>query len=205
MSRSPCLAVERVVIAALLTLLGACSTVEPVPSSPKATPVAPGPAPAAASAARSEAIQTETGSRMNTEQAATMLAEHNRVRQEVGVPPLSWSAEVARFQQAWLDKLAAGSCGLQHNPRRSNYGENLFIGTRGYFGPVEAARSWEEEKRVYRGEAINDRNYIKVGHYTQMVWRETRELGCGIAQCRDSVIIGCNYSPPGNFTGRKPY
>ena len=43
------------------------------------------------------------------------------------------------------------------------------------------------------------------GHYTQMVWRETTALGCGEAICNKTLIVACNYDPPGNYIGRRPY
>jgi len=43
------------------------------------------------------------------------------------------------------------------------------------------------------------------GHYTQIVWRDTKELGCGVARGGDREIWVCDYSPPGNYQGRLPY
>jgi hypothetical protein len=43
------------------------------------------------------------------------------------------------------------------------------------------------------------------GHYTQIVWRNTTEVGCGVASCGSSEIWVCNYSPPGNYVGQNPY
>ncbi|NET40232.1 MAG: hypothetical protein F6K19_51255 [Cyanothece sp. SIO1E1] len=43
-------------------------------------------------------------------------------------------------------------------------------------------------------------------HYTQVVWRRTNKLGCGIADHRRlGKIVVCNYDPPGNFLGQRPY
>ena len=35
--------------------------------------------------------------------AASVLAAHNAVRQEAGVPELNWSVELATFAQQWAD------------------------------------------------------------------------------------------------------
>ncbi len=52
------------------------------------------------------------------------------------------------------------------------------------------------------------------GHYTQVVWRDSTELGCGMANCTVNNPFGgsgpwqlwvCNYNPPGNYVGMKPY
>jgi hypothetical protein len=44
-----------------------------------------------------------------------------------------------------------------------------------------------------------------VGHYTQMVWRETREVGIGMAQSKHGLYVVARYSPAGNIVGEKPY
>jgi pathogenesis-related protein 1 len=38
-----------------------------------------------------------------------------------------------------------------------------------------------------------------------MVWRDTRQLGCGVSECGDKMIVVCHYDPKGNYLGRKPY
>ena len=47
------------------------------------------------------------------------------------------------------------------------------------------------------------------GHYTQVVWRNTTEIGCGVATCKEGALTWdiwiCNYAPPGNIAGQKPY
>ncbi|MEZ4601669.1 MAG: CAP domain-containing protein [Syntrophotaleaceae bacterium] len=150
-----------------------------------------------------------TGSDLTQEEVQQLLEEHNRVRAEVGTNPVSWSPSVAAHAQEWADHLAAGACRMKHRPATGQwagpYGENLFIGTAGYYGVVDAARGWESEKRDYEGDPIDRSNFQEVGHYTQMVWSETREIGCGKAQCEGKVIIVCNYNPPGNVLGQKPY
>ena len=43
------------------------------------------------------------------------------------------------------------------------------------------------------------------GHYTQVVWANTLSVGCGVAVCPTGTIVVCNYAPPGNYVGEKPY
>jgi pathogenesis-related protein 1 len=47
------------------------------------------------------------------------------------------------------------------------------------------------------------------GHFTQVVWRATGELGCGVATCagggRHREVWVCNYRQQGNIIGMKPY
>jgi len=44
-----------------------------------------------------------------------------------------------------------------------------------------------------------------VGHYTQMIWRNTTEVGCAVAERDDRQILVCRYSPPGNVRGEMAY
>ncbi|CDY25897.1 BnaC09g32690D [Brassica napus] len=45
------------------------------------------------------------------------------------------------------------------------------------------------------------------GHYTQIVWRETKRLECASVVCENGAgaFITCNYDPPGSYVGEKPY
>ena len=149
------------------------------------------------------------GSRINPEEMRTLLSLHNRARADVGVGPMVWSKNLAAYAQSWADHLASTSCRMEHRPRsgkwKQMYGENLFIGTVGYHGVADAVRAWEGEMSLYHGEALNSSNWYPSGHYTQMVWKDTRQIGCAKAECRGNVIVVCNYDPPGNVLGQKPY
>jgi len=147
--------------------------------------------------------------RLSASERRALLNEHNRVRRDVGHPPLHWSPEIARFSQQWADHLAS-SCSMQHRPKSGRwaqrYGENLFMGTAGYYTVASAVQGWESEKKDFRGGKITvDRNFSRIGHYTQLIWRRTTTLGCGKSLCRDRMIVVCNYDPPGNFIGRTPF
>lgn len=117
------------------------------------------------------------------------------------VPPVVWSEEIATSAQQWANHLRdTMACGLMHE--RSAYGENLAAGS-----DIDAERAvdmWasEVENYTYSPElAFGD----DTGHYTQIVWRETREIGCASAECGDSSVVVCRYHPPGNVVGAQPY
>jgi hypothetical protein len=42
---------------------------------------------------------------------------------------------------------------------------------------------------------------METGHFTQVVWRQTTQLGCGVSTCRGMDIWVCEYDPPGNVQG----
>jgi pathogenesis-related protein 1 len=142
--------------------------------------------------------------RMKPADVRAILAHHNSVRADVGVGPLRWDDGLASYAQQWADQLAASGCRLRHR-RADAYGENLYQGTAGHYTAVDAARAWASEQTLYGGGAITETNYRGIGHYTQMVWRDTAKVGCGEALCRGTLLVACNYDPPGNTLGRKPY
>jgi pathogenesis-related protein 1 len=150
-----------------------------------------------------------TGSRLSPEEVGQLLTLHNRARGEVGIEPLSWSGALAAYAQEWADHLAATGCRMEHRPRygkwKQEHGENLLIGTVGYHGVVDAVAAWESEKAKYHGDPITLSTVSATGHYTQLVWRNTKQVGCARVECGSSVIIVCNYDPPGNVLGFNPY
>ncbi|MDP5293098.1 CAP domain-containing protein [Oceanimonas sp. CHS3-5] len=128
-----------------------------------------------------------------------LLEAHNEVRAEVGAVPLVWSARAETQAAGWAHELSK-RCDIEHS-RGSGFGENLFMGTLGYYDELDGVKSWEEEKRYYSGQPLTRALVLKVGHYTQMVWSDTQELGCATSTCNDIMILVCNYHPPGNYLG----
>ncbi|KAL7624220.1 hypothetical protein AAE478_005779 [Parahypoxylon ruwenzoriense] len=69
-----------------------------------------------------------------------------------------------------------------------------------------ATNMWIGEEKNYHGEPIGQGNFGSYGHYTQCMWKSTTKLGVGSAKdAKGTVYVVGRYSPPGNFTGQKPY
>lgn len=135
---------------------------------------------------------------------------HNKIRAQAGVPGLKWSDDLARYAQAWADYLGSNGCKLAHRPDdgawMQKYGENIAAGSPGYAGVDQAIKGWESEKSKFRGGVISMDNIGDVGHYSQIMWRNTTLLGCGKStSCKTKTIIVCNYDPAGNILGQKPW
>lgn len=130
-----------------------------------------------------------------------MLAAHNAVRRKVGVPPLVWSERLAVFAQQWADTLAARRQFFHR--RNSPYGENLFEIRGARAAPAEVVEDWTSESRDYQYGSNTCRGVC--GHYTQIVWRDTRRVGCAAARGGRTEVWVCNYDPPGNWGGKQPY
>ena len=139
-----------------------------------------------------------------------MLKAHNERRGQHCVPPLTWSNELARGAQAY-----ATDCILD---RHGSPGENM-------------ADAWSETNGAPDLPALTDRdafeqtwycefahydfdNPVVIGgfssrcegnvnaHFTQVVWKNTCQVGCGRATCTMGGHKGthwvCRYSPVGN-------
>lgn len=130
-----------------------------------------------------------------------MLAAHNAVRARAGVPPLAWSATLAAVAQEWANNLIA-SHAFYHRPG-NRYGENLYSLSGGATSPAEVVATWAAEARGYD---VRSNTCAGVcGHYTQLVWRNTTTVGCGVATDSEREVWVCDYNPPGNVVGYRPY
>jgi Cysteine-rich secretory protein family len=146
----------------------------------------------------------------NSNVAQAILDRHNFYRNQVGVPQLSWSPKLERDAQNWANHLASlGGNQLIHSQERDGAGENLWMGTSGAYGFTQMVDGWGEEKQYFKPGNFPDvsttGNWTDVGHYTQMVWRNTTEVGCAVASAGGNDILVCRYAPPGNYMGEKPF
>jgi uncharacterized protein YkwD len=133
--------------------------------------------------------------------ARDTLAEHNAVRAKVGVAPLVWSDRLAAIAQQWADTLLARKQFV--HSKNPAYGESLFEITGGVASPAKVVGAWAGESGQYDYAANQCRGVC--GHYTQMVWRGTKEVGCAVARGGGREVWVCEYHPPGNWVGQRPY
>jgi uncharacterized protein YkwD len=133
--------------------------------------------------------------------AQEMVSAHNQWRSRVGVPPLKWSNQLSTYAQEWANHLSQ-TRQFEHRTN-SPYGENLYWSKGQARSPQAVVNSWASEIKNYRYETNQCQGVC--GHYTQIVWRNTTEFGCAMARDRGEEVWVCNYNPPGNFVGQKPY
>ena len=133
----------------------------------------------------------------------------------------------------WAAALAGNDPALKHRPQgadagkfRQRYGENAYFwsGDDSFAtSPADAVASWLEEKAAFDklkaekpyvvGDEVGKRdekgNPVVVGHYTQIVWKDTKKVGAASwtfrAKGRKVVVVFANYDPAGNYTGQSPY
>ena len=71
---------------------------------------------------------------------------------------------------------------------------------------AEAVKMWVDEEIDYDYNSNTCAPGKECRHYTQVVWRDSVRLGCARVVCNTGgTFITCNYDPPGNFLGQKPY
>ena len=145
----------------------------------------------------------EVSTTLSKEEKTELIKAHNKWRSEVGSPDIQWSEELASKAQAWANHLAKSGCKMVHS--KSDEGENIFWATYSAT-PTEVVDDWASEKKDFRYNKKGTRSFSKIGHYTQVVWKTTKLVGCGRATCKNgNEIWVCNYSPSGNWVGETPY
>lgn len=131
------------------------------------------------------------------------LKAHNEFRARHGVPALKLSKRLCKHAEEWARILASRGV-LQHR-NNSQYGENIFClwssnAQNNHVSGREVVENWYSEinKHIFNREPIT----LKTGHFTQVVWKESRELGVGMAKNRSGeIFVVANYHPAGNFIG----
>ncbi len=131
-----------------------------------------------------------------------LLSRHNFYRHVVGSPDLYWSDTLAQAAKQYADEIAQAP--YSTDPLLS-YGVNIFRSAD--FPKVDdAMQFWTIEQRYYHGEPMTEKNILRFGHYTQIIWKQTNHLGCAIAQTQGGTyILVCLYAVKGNYIGQKPY
>jgi uncharacterized protein YkwD len=140
--------------------------------------------------------------------ADRLLSAHNSARDDARQPRLAWSDELAQEAGEWAERLARDG-DLRHSPQdsRSDTGENLWMGSSGFYAPEAMIGAFIGEKGDFRPGIFPDvsatGSWEDVGHYTQIIWPQTRKVGCALAQGRRMDILVCRYWPAGNWMGRR--
>lgn len=142
--------------------------------------------------------------------AERLLAVHNGERARLGLPPLSWNPQLASEANRYADVLLTNGR-LQHSSHsdRRGRGENLWMGTAGAWQLESMVEMFLHERRYFRPARFPDisltGNWTDVGHYSQIVWRDTREVGCAVKSGGGQDVLVCRYYPAGNVHGRDPF
>lgn len=139
----------------------------------------------------------------------SMLDTQNAARAAVGVPPLSWNEKLAADAHEYAAALARAGA-LQHaTHREASWGENLWMGTHRAYSFDRMAARWLDGRKHFVNQAApafsRTGNFADVGHYTQIVWRDSTTVGCGTSTDGRHDYLVCRYAPAGNVIGRRAY
>ncbi|KAF7637648.1 SCP domain-containing protein [Meloidogyne graminicola] len=118
---------------------------------------------------------------------------------------MSYSIELEQNAQKWVNKCTCEHSGISGEsfycfPQRLNesyaimqaiIGWNAELEARGAIGPIS---KYGETCIPFEG------NYERgIGHWMQIVWSETTQVGCAVAQCYTRTNVFCQYKPAGNI------
>nr|XP_006824467.1 PREDICTED: protein PRY1-like [Saccoglossus kowalevskii] len=140
-----------------------------------------------------------------------MLDPHNFYRCKHGSPQLQLSSQLNDYAQEWAEELAATDSSEHSTNRGSNppnRGENIWTGydvfrwqSYDQFTGSTPVSDWYSEIVNYdfASGTLNSSNE----HFTQLVWKSSDQLGCGIATAQRAYgpkfYVVCQYEPAGNF------
>jgi pathogenesis-related protein 1 len=171
---------------------------------------------------------TPTDGRPTTGPLACIVEQHNAVRAMVmtatPLPPVTWSADLAAYAQQWTD-MTCSSPRHRTSPSLNGQrlGENLYAGfgnTQTSGAGKQAVDGWAGEVACYTFGTFMSGDKCDMtctsrmssdgcGHYTQIVWRTSIQIGCGVTTCGSGLSMQteviCNYAAAGNFIGMNPY
>ncbi|KAK1444812.1 cap like protein [Babesia gibsoni] len=132
-----------------------------------------------------------------------MLAQINSYRSLHSSPPLQWSRTLASDSRKTANELKRRfKCKLPLY-YRDKIGTNYISASIRSFSEELVTRFWYDGHRDYDfkegGPANRNPNVMS---FTEMIWKSTREVGCGVTCCDDSkIMVICRFSPAGNVQG----
>jgi len=132
-----------------------------------------------------------------------MLEEHKKERATKRIGALRWNSALQRQAKRHANR------GTMTHIKPKGVGQNIAMGTASAYTPAQLFRLWiGAEKRKYKKAKcpkISYSNFGKFGHYTQVMWKKTKYVGCGAAKKGSAMYLVCNYKPAGNMVGQKPF
>lgn len=140
----------------------------------------------------SAASVTTSGSSDLDSFASSCVDLHNSLRAKHSAPALTWNTTLSDYAQSYLSKQ---NCVFEHS--NGPYGENIAMG---YSDPTKAIQAWYDEVKDY--DYSTGTFSMSTGHFTQLVWKDTTQIGCSKVDCGSSgAFFACEYFPYGNVIG----
>ncbi|WEW55857.1 hypothetical protein PRK78_001290 [Emydomyces testavorans] len=159
--------------------------------------------------------QPESAPPSNNDYKGTVLYHHNIHRSNHSAEALTWDDNLESSARQ-----LAETCVYGHNTKYGGGGYGQNIGYQSGYSSVAAMIT----NLMYNGEAPKfdglygqsnpGGNFHDWGHFTQIVWKGTKNVACYTKRCstlrvggggssvNNADFIVCNYGPPGNYAGR---
>lgn len=140
-----------------------------------------------------------------------VLGMHNEERESLGLDPLGWDDSLAADAARYARQMAQTGL-FRHSSKTSRAvpsGENLWMGPRRLYDYAVMIGAFLDEKPLLRRsgqlpDISTTGRWEDVGHYTQIIWRGTRKVGCALAEGQNDDYLVCRYFPAGNVFGQGP-
>ena len=137
------------------------------------------------------------------------LSAHNDLREKHNSPPLILNPTLSTLAQNHSEFLAKEKkLSFSNNKlNKEKIGENLFMGNKNYNGE-EVTSFWYKGNIKYDFRNLNDNNYddIEINNFTQLIWKNTKEVGFGFSyDKKGNFYVVANYYPCGNIEGQYQY
>jgi len=174
-------------------------------------------------------LSTLTHAQISSSDKSRIVNEHNALRQKTSngetacnggtcpaavsaMSPLTWDDTLARLAQDYANTCPRGhedapvlTARYEKLGGKGQPGENIAGGLNSL---VTAVQRWGEDEAVdwtYKSDSFGDcvGGWWNCGHFTQIVWADTKKVGCGYNPSCDRLV--CNYYPPGNYPWLTPY
>jgi len=184
----------------------------------------PGPSTSCASATQFRELSADA--------KTAILDKHNELRakvangQESGQPAASnmqklvWNTELEAISQRLADQCVFAHDSVRNKIDGTSVGQNLYISFNSaqqtestvQASMVNSVQAWYDEVTNPGFDSANISPFVfssGAGHYTQVVWAATTEVGCGqVYYLEDNwykTLIVCNYAVAGNLQGGTMY
>ncbi|NEO85611.1 MAG: hypothetical protein F6J87_15375 [Spirulina sp. SIO3F2] len=181
----------------------------------------------------------ERSTELTRNEIQLIVLAHNQARKDAdthvpsgtpALPAVSWDCAAAEVAQQWADETEGRQGHSANNWRQQQYGDRTGLSGRaaglgenlGWSAAsspdsvdpvVSTVLSWDAERSHYN-HSSGACNKV-CGHYTQIIWRESTKIGCGLK--RDNIqfpgigkvwehgyFLSCTYHNVGNINGDNP-
>ena len=130
------------------------------------------------------------------------LSVHNDYRSNHNAPPLKLNSKLNDIAQNYAEQLAKKDT-MVHSKNKmdgQDLGENLFMCGGYMITGKDMTKAWYDE--IYDYDFKKPDFKSGTGHFTQVVWVGSKEVGFGAAKSKSGNYYGvANYFPPGNYIG----